>query len=175
MILYLGEKRFFDFISGICSELSETADADSAEKIIIAEYSEKAKNAVITAKEKNIPLLGIADGYKSVVEAFGGNVVDVENKEGIQEWAVIDATSPIYLELESVIKVCLAKPFAIDEKNQPKDLDVMSRSEKGYVLAMRSMIAPKKYGNIFIINYYPDSPLTPDGTQIIKNFVDLQN
>ena len=173
MILYLGEKRYFDFLKGEGAELSEDIDAASADKIIITECSDRAKKAVSAAREKDIPLLGIVDGYKAVVEAFGGSVTETENKDGVQEWAVIDATSPIYVELESVIKVCLAKPFAVDEKDPPKELDVMSRAEKGHVLAMRNMTAPKTFGNIYIINYYPDSPLTPDGRQIIKNFINI--
>jgi len=173
MILFLGEKRYADFIREQGGESACDIAAENADKIIIAEYSENAKKAVLTAREKNIPLLGIVDGYKSVIEAFGGKVIDIENLDGVQEWAVIDATSPLYLQLESVIKVCRAKPFAMDENNPPDELDVMSRAEKGWVLAVRNWTAPKTYGNIYAINYYPDSEKTPDGKQIIKNFLNI--
>ncbi|MCX7715674.1 MAG: hypothetical protein N2171_08115 [Clostridia bacterium] len=173
MILFMGKKEDYDFISNLGGNLSDSIPVDSAKKLILTEYSKNAVEAVNIAKKKAIPVLGIVDGYKTVVEAFGGKCcdlsVDCENK---QEWAVIDATSPIYFMLESVIKVCRAKPFAIDEKTCPMDLDVMSRAESGEIIAIRNKVDSKKYGNIYAVNFYLQSDLTPDGRKIIRNFLE---
>lgn len=173
MTLFIGEK-YKDFISSIGS-IETDGSADTADKIIITCDCERAVEAVKTAKARKIPVLAIVDGYKAVTEAFGGTLNDVSATcpTGAQEWAVIDATSPVYLELESVIQVARANPYAIDEQTMPSELDCMSRAETGEIIAMRNWEEPEKYGNIYTVNYDLSDPLTPDGTQIVKNFFNM--
>lgn len=172
MVLFIGEK-FKDFIAQFGS-FETSISADKADKIIITTDSAEAVSAVKTAKERNIPIFALVDGYKAVADAFDSKLNNVDTiKTGIQEWAVIDATSPAYLELESVIQVALANPYAVDEAALSSELDCMSRNESGDIIALRNWIAPGKYGNIYALNYDVSSPLTPDGEQIVKNFFNL--
>ena len=67
--------------------------------------------------------------------------------------------------------ICRGKPFGILETVMPKELDVISRSENGDILAVANLIAQNKHGNIFGLNYYLASELTPDAKKIIKNFL----
>ena len=168
MIYYVGNDAYREFVS----EFAEiTDDIDSADKIVVVESGKRAAEAIEKARKDNKPILGILDGYKAIAEAFGGETESIECAEGEQEWAVIDATSPVYLELESVIRVARGRKYAINEKTQPVELDCMSRAETGEVIAMRNFIEPKKYGSVFALNYDIKSPLTLNGKQIMKNFV----
>lgn len=172
MILFIGEK-FKDFAAQFGS-FETQGNPENADKIIITTDTDDASAAVKTAKEKNIPLLAVVDGYKAVAAAFGATVNPVDTiKPGAQEWAVIDATSPVYLELESVIQVALANPYAVDEPTLPSALDCMSRDESGDIIALRNWTAPGKYGHIYAVNYDISDPKTPDGAQIMKNFFNL--
>ncbi len=173
MNLFIGEK-FKDFIAGI-GDIDTDGTAENADKIIITCDSEQAVEAVKIAKDKKIPVLALVDGYKAVVDAFGGKLNDASAtiNTGNQEWAVIDATSPIYIELESVIKMVLANTYAIDESSMPEELDCMSRNENGDIIALRNWEAPKKYGHIYAVNYDLSDSFTPDGVQIVKNFFSL--
>ena len=98
MNLFIGEK-FRNFIAGIDSIETDGA-AENADKIIITCDCEQAVEAVKIAKAKKIPVLAIVDGYKAVVDAFGGKLNDASStiNTGNQEWAVIDATSPVYVQ-----------------------------------------------------------------------------
>lgn len=173
MILFIGEK-YKDFIQSI-GNIETDGSADTADKIIVTCDCEKAVEALKTAKSRKIPALAIVDGYKAAVEAFGGSLKDVSSTcpTGVQEWAVIDATSPVYLELESVIRVARANPYAVDEAAMPAELDCMSRAETGEIIALRNWEEPKKYGNIYVLNYDLSDPKTPDGKQIVKNFFNI--
>ena len=64
MILYLGDKEFYEFILGITREISQELAVSEAEKIIIAEYSHNAISLVREAEERHIPLLAVLDGYR---------------------------------------------------------------------------------------------------------------
>ncbi len=173
MVLFIGEK-YKDFIQSI-GDISTEGTAEMADKLIVTCDCEKAAEAIKTAKARKIPVLALVDGYKAAADAFGAKLCDVSATcpTGEQEWAVIDATSPVYLELESVIKVARANPYAVDEKTLPAELDCMSRAETGEIVAMRNWEEPKKYGNIYVINYDLSSDKTPDGVQIVKNFFNM--
>lgn len=174
MILFFGEKEQFDYIKTITADITYDIGIESAEKLIVCEFTEASVAAVRAAVLINIPVLGILDGYQAVCAAFGGRCEAIDTcPEGKQEWAVIDATSPIYVGLESVIKICRGKPIAIIEAAMPAELDCMSRAETGEIIALRNFTAPKTYGNVYAINYYPSSELTPNGDHIIKNFTKL--
>lgn len=169
MNLWIGEKYFTQDLGTVSRDIAP----EKADKIIITCDSVEAVRAVEIARDAKKPLLAIMDGYNAVVKAFGGQLKDIDNKYGEQEWAVIDATSPIYLHLESVIQVCRGTDKAIVEDSIPPELDCMSRAESGDIIALRNWEAPKEYGNIYAINYDVTNENTPDRVQIVKNFLEL--
>lgn len=173
MILYMGDRPQFDYLLSLNAPVTFSNNISEADKIIITEYSEQAVRTVREALLVNIPVLALLDGFKSVVQAFGGRCEDIECAEGKQETAVIDTNAPIYAGLETVIKICRGKPFGILETVMPEELDVITRSGNGDILAVSNLIAPDKHGNIFGINFYFASDLTPSAKQIIKNFLNL--
>lgn len=173
MVLYLGERALFDYLLSLNIPISYSNNVSDAERIIISEYSDNAVRIVKEALLVNIPVLGILEGVKSIVSAFGGRFEDIECAEGRQEFAVVDTDVPIFRGLETVIKICRGKPFGILETVMPAELDAISRSGNGDILAVCNLIAPNRHGNIYGINYYFASGLTPDAKQIIKNFLTL--
>ena len=173
MVLYIGGRYLFDYLLSLNIPVTYSNNLSDAEKVIISEYSDNAVRIIKEALLVNIPVLGILDGAKSVVTAFGGRCDDIECAEGKQEFAVVDTSVPIFRGLESVIKICRGKPFGILETVIPSELDAVSRSGSGEILAVCNLIAPDKHGNIYGLNYYLASELTPDAKKIIKNFMEL--
>ncbi|MBR4172806.1 MAG: hypothetical protein IKR46_00345 [Clostridia bacterium] len=173
MILYMGERPTFDYLLSLNAPVTYSNNLSDAEKIIVTEYSEQAVRTIREALLVNIPVLAVLDGFKSVVQAFEGRCEDIECAEGKQETAVIDTNTPIYKDLETVIKICRGKPFGILEAVMPNELDVITRSANGDILGICNLIAPDKHGNIFGINFYVSSELTPSAKTIIKNFLEL--
>ncbi len=183
MILFLGNEKYRSFIEEQGAQLKEDIPVEEADKLIVTAGTKAAAEAVSKAVSAGKPVLGILDGYKAVALAFGGEVAEISCDEGAQEWAVIDATSPVYVELESVIKVARGKPYALTDENRPAMLDCMSRSEAGDIIAIRAfkqpsegeVVAskPKEYDNVFALNFDLMSPLTPDGKTIIGNFLKM--
>ncbi len=173
MVLYLGSQDIYDFIAQSGADLSTDAGGENIERIIIAENSENAIAAVKFAMDNQLPLLGILDGYQSVVTAFGGSCRAVDCAEGKQEWAVLDTSAPIFQGFETVVKICRGNPVALDEEAKPQELDCIARAETGEILGVRNVLDGGEYGHIYGINYYIHSSLTANGFDIIDNFLNL--
>ena len=173
MVLYIGDRPLFDYLLSLNVPVAFSNNLSGADRVIVSEYSDQAVRVIKEALLINIPVLGVLDGAKSVTKAFDARFEDIDCAEGRQEFAVIDTNVPIFSGLETVIKICRGKPFGILETVMPKDLDVISRSSNGDILAVCNLISPGKHGNIYGINYYLSSELTPDAKDIIKNFLSI--
>lgn len=188
MILFIGNDKYRKFIDSAAHDknlcISSDISAEEADKVIVTDATKASIDAVRSAVVSGKPVLGVLDGYKAVAAVFGADIEDISTcEEGNQEWAVIDATSPVYLELESVIRVARGKPYAISEKTKPALIDCMSRAETGEIIALRSFTQPsegevdpskpKEYANVYALNFDLTSPFTPDGLTIMKNFIEL--
>lgn len=170
MVLFLGDKELYDFILGLSHDISTEISADDADKIIISEYSYNAVSLIRSAAQKNIPILGVLDGYRSVAEAFGGECMPVENcPEGKQELAVLDTTVPLHKNFGHVTSICRGNPSALNEENMPPELDCIARAETGEIIAL----CVKNAENIYAVNYYLNSSLTQHGDTVILNFLSL--
>lgn len=173
MIHYMGERSIFDYLVQLDLPVIFSNSLSNAEKIIITEFSDQAVRLVREALLVNVPVLGILDGFRSVIKAFDGRCEDIECAEGKQEWAVIDTSVPIYNGLETAIRICRGKPYGVLETVMPEELDCISRSNEGEIIAVCNLIAPKKHGKIYGLNYYIASGLTPDAEKIVRNFINL--
>lgn len=173
MIIYAGERGTFDYLAGLGIPVLFSSTISQAKKLIVTEYSDHAVRLVREAILVNIPVLGLLDGFLSIIKAFDGRFEDIECAEGKQEWAVVDTSCSIYEGLPTTIKICRGKPHGVLETVLPKELDCITRSQEGEILAVCNLIAPEKRGNVFGLNYYLASGLTPDSEKIINNFINL--
>ncbi len=173
MIIYSGERGTFDYLVQLGIPVIFSTTLSQADKLIVTEYSDQAVRLIREAVLVNIPVLGLLDGFHSVIKAFGGRCEEIECAEGKQEWAVVDTSIPIYSGLETTIKICRGKPLAVLETVMPTELDCISRSSEGEIIAVCNLIAPEKHGNVYGLNYYLASELTPDAEIIINNFIKM--
>lgn len=173
MIIYAGERGTFDYLAGLGIPVLFSNTISQAKKLIVTEYSDHAVRMVREAILVNIPVLGLLDGFLSIIKAFDGRCEEIECAEGKQEWAVVDTSCAIYEGLPTTIKICRGKPLGVLETVLPKELDCITRSQEGEILGVCNLIAPEKRGNIFGLNYYLASGLTPDAEKIINNFINL--
>ena len=171
MIHYIGDRGTFEYFASIGAPVIFSNSLAQADKLIVTEFSELSVRLIKEALLVNTPVLAILDGFQAVIKAFDGICDEIDCSEGKQEWAVVDTNVPIYDGLETVIKICRGKPLGIIEAVMPSELDCISRSPEGDIIAVCNLIAPNKYGNIYGINYYLSSGLTPDSEKIINNFM----
>ena len=115
------------------------------------------------------PMLGVCLGHQAIGEAFGAQLENLsEVFHGVATPAHIVADDPIFCGLPKTFTVGRYHSWVVATDQLPDSLTVTAVSDEGQIMALRH----KEY-DIHGIQFHPESVLTPEGSIIIKNFIDL--
>lgn len=113
-------------------------------------------------------ILGVCLGHQSICEAYGGKIIYAkELMHGKQSIAKINKDTDLFKNMENEIKVARYHSLAVDISNI-NDLEVTAITNDNEVMAVQH----KEY-KIYGVQFHPESILTPDGREIIKNFLEV--
>lgn len=113
------------------------------------------------------PILGVCLGEQAIGEYFGGKLVNLsEVFHGVQTPTTIITDDYIFQGLEQKIEVGRYHSWVVDEDSLPDCLEATALSDEGQIMALRH----KEY-DIRGIQFHPESVLTPEGKQMIANFI----
>lgn len=114
-----------------------------------------------------IPILGICLGHQAICEVFGATVTYAkELMHGKQSKAALDVNSVLFQSMPREITVARYHSLAADPETMPEILTVTARTADGEIMAVEH----KEY-SVYGVQFHPESVLTPDGLQIMENFV----
>ena len=114
-----------------------------------------------------VPVLGVCLGHQAICEAYGATVSYAkELMHGKQSEISIDTDCPIFEGLNKKIVVGRYHSLAAIKETLPKNLMLSAISSDGEVMAVYD-----KEKNVYGVQFHPESVLTPNGKQIIKNFL----
>lgn len=119
------------------------------------------------------PMLGVCLGHQAIGEVFGGKLLNLSSVyHGVQMPAMImqDAEGRpkdyIFNQLPERIPVGRYHSWVVAEEDFPSSLEITAVDEDGHIMALRH----KRY-DIHGIQFHPESVLTPDGRQIVENWL----
>ena len=115
------------------------------------------------------PILGICLGHQAIGEVFGGrleNLTDVFH--GVATEGTQLGNDPIFEGLPKRIVMGRYHSWVVSKDNFPSCLEITAESDEGQVMALRH----REY-DIRGIQFHPESVLTPQGKDIIKNWIRL--
>jgi anthranilate synthase/aminodeoxychorismate synthase-like glutamine amidotransferase len=113
--------------------------------------------------EAGVPTLGVCLGHQSMVEAFGGRVVQGEPIHG-KEAAIEHDGATIFAGLPDPLTV--GRYHSLVAFPELPDCFELSASFDGIVMAVRHRELPAEG-----VQFHPESVLTPDGQAILRNFL----
>ena len=114
------------------------------------------------------PILGVCLGHQAIGQYFGGKLTNLSQVyHGIQSTVSVDTTDYLFKGMDSTQLVGRYHSWVVDDNGFPSTLEVTSRSEEGQIMALRH----RNY-DICGIQFHPESVLTPEGQNIIKNWLD---
>lgn len=115
------------------------------------------------------PILGVCLGHQAIGQNFGAKLLNLpEVYHGIATPIDVIAEDYIFKGLPSKFDVGRYHSWVVDTENFPNDqLEVIARDENGMIMALRH-----KYYDIRGVQFHPESILTPQGMQIIANWLD---
>ena len=113
------------------------------------------------------PILGICLGEQAIGEVMGGTLVNLADVyHGVQTPVTLTADDYIFEGLPKTINVGRYHSWVVAADSMPECLDILALSDEGYVMALRH-----KTFDLRGIQFHPESVLTPDGKQIISNWL----
>jgi anthranilate synthase/aminodeoxychorismate synthase-like glutamine amidotransferase len=114
--------------------------------------------------EAGIPTLGVCLGHQAMVEAFGGRTIRGEPVHGKDAEIAHDGRG-IFEGLDSPLRAGRYHSLIADPE-LPPDLE-RTASLGDVVMAVRHRSLPAEG-----VQFYPESVLTPQGKQMLRNFLD---
>ena len=132
---------------------------------------EDAGNIVEVARELTgrFPILGVCLGHQAICAAFGATVTYARQlMHGKQSDTKLDTGCPLFAGLPDTVPVARYHSLAADPGTLPDCLKVTAMTAEGEVMAVRHRDHPT-----FGVQFHPESILTPDGKQMLRNFIEL--
>jgi anthranilate synthase component 2 len=114
-------------------------------------------------------ILGVCLGHQAIGEAFGGKLLNLTTVyHGVAtKIRVLENTKSLLFEgLPQELEVGRYHSWIVSEDNFPEELLVTARDENGLIMAMQH----KKF-DVTGVQFHPESVLTPEGEQIMKNWL----
>lgn len=113
------------------------------------------------------PILGICLGHQAIGEAFGAKLCNLKNVfHGVQTPIRLREKEGIFKELPEEILVGRYHSWVIEKNGLPESLAITATDEEGHIMAIRH-----KHLDINGLQFHPESILTPQGRQILRNWL----
>ena len=112
-------------------------------------------------------ILGVCLGHQAIGEAFGAALENpTEVYHGVQTPVNILKEDVLFKGLGHEIPVGRYHSWVVSREDFPECLEITAESREGQIMALRH----RTY-NVHGIQFHPESVLTPQGKEIIKNFL----
>lgn len=122
---------------------------------------------VIRCFAGQIPILGICLGHQAICEVFGASITYAKQlMHGKQSAAFLDTDSTLFRGMKREITVARYHSLAAELSPELDTLKVTARTYDGEIMAVEH----EKYP-VYGVQFHPESVLTPEGYQIIENFL----
>ncbi len=119
-----------------------------------------------------LPLLGVCLGHQAIGAAFGGNVVRAPKVMHGKTSQIEHDGRTVFRGLKSPVEATRYHSLIVSEEGLPAELEVSAHTEerdgKRVIMGLRHKKLPVEG-----VQFHPESVLTPDGRQMLKNFLEL--
>jgi anthranilate synthase/aminodeoxychorismate synthase-like glutamine amidotransferase len=125
---------------------------------------------VIRAHGSSIPTLGVCLGHQAIGEAYGGRVVRA-TKAVHGKTSRIDHTGrELFAGLPTPLEVGRYHSLVVERSSLPADLEVVATAidDRDEIHALRHVSHP-----VWGVQFHPESVLTPNGRQLLRNFLEM--
>lgn len=124
---------------------------------------------VIRTLGSSIPILGVCLGHQAICETFGATITYAKTlMHGKQSSISIDTSCDIFRGIEENTKVARYHSLAADQATIPEELKVTAVAEDGEIMGVQHKVHP-----IYGLQFHPESVLTPQGQNMLDNFLAL--
>jgi anthranilate synthase/aminodeoxychorismate synthase-like glutamine amidotransferase len=120
--------------------------------------------ALVRALGPTTPTLGVCLGHQAIVEAYGGRIAQAKALLHGKASRVQHDGRGVYAGLPA--EIAAGRYHSLGAVEIPAELEVTARTDDGEVMGVRHRSHP-----IEGVQFHPESVLTPDGPELIANFL----
>ena len=115
------------------------------------------------------PIFGICLGLQAIVEVFAGTIRNMEEVfHGVAtEMRVVQSNAILFKDVPNTFPAARYHSWVADKTTFPDYLEVTVVDEEGEIMAIRHKDYP-----ISAVQFHPESILTEEGEQIVRNFIE---
>ena len=112
-------------------------------------------------------ILGICLGHQAIAEAFGGNLVNLDEVfHGVATPVNVISPHRLFAGLPKRFEGGRYHSWIVDRESLPEELQVTAVDDLGHVMAVKHRTL-----DVHGLQFHPESVLTPDGKEIMKRFL----
>ena len=115
-----------------------------------------------------IPVFGVCLGHQSIVEVFGGKVVRAGRLMHGKTSSVEHDGRGLFAGLPQPCEVGRYHSLIAEPASLPPQIEVTARTPEGEIMGARHRTLMVEG-----VQFHPESILTPDGPQLMRNFLEL--
>ena len=125
---------------------------------------------VIKTYAKTKSILGVCLGQQAIAEVFGGSLINLDKMQhGVASTiTIVDPDEPLFHNLETTIEVGRYHSWVVNPVGFPEVLEITSVDENNQIMSLRH-----RNLNVRGVQFHPESLLTPNGKQILENWLKL--
>jgi anthranilate synthase/aminodeoxychorismate synthase-like glutamine amidotransferase len=112
-------------------------------------------------------LLGVCLGHQAIGAAFGGSVIHAPTLMHGRTSLVRHHGSPLYAGVTNPFDATRYHSLVIERASLPQDLKITAETDDGVIMGVRHVNYP-----IEGVQFHPESILTIQGMQLIRNWVE---
>lgn len=118
---------------------------------------------------QNIPILGVCLGHQALGELLGLSLRRAEKPMHGKSSILTHSESDIFANISNPMQVGRYHSLIVDERNdKASNINVLMKDELGQIMAFRHINRP-----FWGIQFHPESVLTPEGKELLKNWMNL--
>lgn len=142
------------------------------DRIIISPGPGRPENAGVIMEAvrilgKELPVLGVCLGHQAICAAFGATITYAKQRmHGKQSDVKFETDCPLFKGCPPVAPVARYHSLTADAETIPQELKITAFTTDGEIMAVQHRQYP-----VYGVQFHPESIMTPDGKQMLKNFI----
>ena len=123
-------------------------------------------NTLIEQWSSRVPVFGVCLGMQCLGEVFGGRVIRAPEIVHGKTSLIQHTGEGLFAGLSQDFQATRYHSLVVEESTMPDVLEITARSADGEVMGVRH-----KHYPVVGVQFHPESILTPEGMQLLRNFI----
>jgi anthranilate synthase component 2 len=123
--------------------------------------------AIIQELGPTVPILGVCLGHQSIGQVFGGNVISAPTLMHGKTSEIYHSGQGIFDGVSNPFSATRYHSLVVEKETLPDCLEITGWIEDGMIMGLRH----RQYPHIQGVQFHPESILTNEGKQLLRNFL----